>query len=373
MAATGTYILHKSTQLCFAVRSNVNLEQMHPSVLSSKLLMKFTNFPDGANTLPPRMNLKVLSSAINMLCEKVRVERESSKHMKRRSYHRHHGLKSRPRDNVKEIDDHNIIKSSDVALLGAGGFFWYKERITDQDLINCTKNLTIDDKNGEKMQSEEAEKVKWEVLSRQENMSVLRRQMDTGIYEYKVFGSFIDINARSFFTIQIDTEYRKIWDHYAGKLEIIDRDPESECEVLHWIMKYPYPLRSRDYVMIRRSKVDEEEKKIVLMSKATDHPKYPESQDHVRVNEYASQMVIKPHRMFEENGMDFVLHCYDNPRMTIPSVCTNYATASGIPEYIKTLHAAASNIQNEQDTYYRKKHSFEKQCISDTSYKPPSL
>lgn len=41
---------------------------------------------------------------------------------------------------------------------------------------------------------------------------------------------------------QIDTEYRKIWDHYAGKLEIIDRDPEGECEVLHWIMKYPVSI-----------------------------------------------------------------------------------------------------------------------------------
>jgi hypothetical protein len=104
--------------------------------------MKF-NFPDGANTLPPRINLKVLSTAINMVCEKVRVEREkfvigkqSGKHMRRRSYHRHHGRKSRPRDNnVEENNRHNVINSSDAVLLSAGGFFWTKERITDQDLI----------------------------------------------------------------------------------------------------------------------------------------------------------------------------------------------------------------------------------------------
>lgn len=34
--------------------------------------------------------------------------------------------------------------------------------------------------------------------------------------------------------------------------------------------------------------------------RATEHPKCPESQDHVRVYDYASQMVIKPHRTFNE-------------------------------------------------------------------------
>lgn len=38
---------------------------------------------------------------------------------------------------------------------------------------------------------------------------------------------------------QIDTEYRKVWDKYAAKLDIIERDPEGDSEVLHWIMKYP--------------------------------------------------------------------------------------------------------------------------------------
>lgn len=153
MAATGSYILYKSTQLCFAVRSNINLEQIHPSVLSSKLARKF-NFPDGANTLPPRINLKVLSTAMNVVCEKVRFEREKfmfgkqqRKHLKRRRHHRHNELKSRPRENVHNLEEnskHEAKKASDAVLLGAGGFFWAEERITDHDLIKLVFYVTLD-------------------------------------------------------------------------------------------------------------------------------------------------------------------------------------------------------------------------------------
>jgi len=142
MAATAPYILHKSTQLCFAVRSNVNFDQINPSVLSSKLARKF-NFPDGANTLPPRINLKVLSTAMNVMCEMVRLEREKyvfgkqqRKHLRRR-HHRHNELKSRARESVHnaDISSHESKTASEAILLGAGGFFWAKERISDHDLI----------------------------------------------------------------------------------------------------------------------------------------------------------------------------------------------------------------------------------------------
>ncbi|EDO46303.1 predicted protein, partial [Nematostella vectensis] len=188
----------------------------------------------------------------------------------------------------------------------------------------------------------------WEKLTEEEQLSVYRRHMDNGIYEYKVFGSFLDINARSFFFTQIDTNYRKQWDQYAIKLDVIDKDPAGDCEVLHWIMKYPYPLTSRDYVFVRKSKIDMQSNKMVLMSKATSHPKCPENNTHVRVTDYGSQMVILPHRTFDENGMDFVLSYYDNPKVTIPNVCTSYATSAGIPNFINKLHLAAKKVQHKE-------------------------
>lgn len=36
--------------------------------------------------------------------------------------------------------------------------------------------------------------------------------------------------------------------------------------------------------------------------RATSHPQYPESDEHVRVKEYESYMVIKPHQTFDQVG-----------------------------------------------------------------------
>lgn len=63
-----------------------------------------------------------------------------------------------------------------------------------------------------------------------------------------VFGTFNDVPAKTFFHVQLDTEYRKRWDKLVIKLDIIDRyknnlnancDENAGNEVLHWVMKYP--------------------------------------------------------------------------------------------------------------------------------------
>lgn len=41
------------------------------------------------------------------------------------------------------------------------------------------------------------------------------------------------------FTLQTDIEYRKKWDKLVIKLDVIDKDDKSNCEVMHWVMHYP--------------------------------------------------------------------------------------------------------------------------------------
>ena len=64
-------------------------------------------------------------------------------------------------------------------------------------------------------------------------------------------------------------------------------------------------MYSREYVYVRRSKIDHDNKVMVLISKATEHPRCPESSKYVRVKTYNSQMVIKPHSSFEEVSKRF--------------------------------------------------------------------
>ncbi|GCC42764.1 hypothetical protein chiPu_0026534, partial [Chiloscyllium punctatum] len=63
---------------------------------------------------------------------------------------------------------------------------------------------------------------------------------------------------------------------------------------------FQYPLYSRDYLYIRRYHVDQKHNLMVLVSRAVEHPDVPESSSYVRVTAYQSQMVIKPHRSFDE-------------------------------------------------------------------------
>lgn len=42
-----------------------------------------------------------------------------------------------------------------------------------------------------------------------------------------------------FVLIQVDNEYREVWDQFVLKLDVVDSDPVSGSEVLHWVQKFP--------------------------------------------------------------------------------------------------------------------------------------
>lgn len=42
-----------------------------------------------------------------------------------------------------------------------------------------------------------------------------------------------------FVLVQVDNEYRIAWDQFVLKLDVVDSDPLSGSEVLHWVTKFP--------------------------------------------------------------------------------------------------------------------------------------
>ncbi|XP_032304743.1 stAR-related lipid transfer protein 7, mitochondrial [Coturnix japonica] len=82
-----------------------------------------------------------------------------------------------------------------------------------------------------------------------------------------VFGTYTDVTPRQFFNVQLDTEYRKQWDSLVIKLDVIERDAATGSEVIHWVTHFPYPMYSRDYVYVRRYRVDKENNLMVLVSR----------------------------------------------------------------------------------------------------------
>jgi len=124
------------------------------------------------------------------------------------------------------------------------------------------------------------------------------------------------------------------------KLDVIDRDSESGAEVVHWVTHFPFPMSQRDYVYVRRFMVDHDNNIAVFMSKGVEHPKEPVRKKIVRVHRYMSNMVIKPHSSFSEEGLDYVLTYYDDPQATIPSAAMSWMASTGLPKFTEELRSA---------------------------------
>ncbi|XP_008836358.1 stAR-related lipid transfer protein 7, mitochondrial isoform X2 [Nannospalax galili] len=248
----------------------------------------------------------------------------------------------------------------------AGVFVWDEERIQEEELqrsINEMKRLeemsTIFHSSGAECRppeprspAEGSEEVKdkeepWEMVMDKKHFKLWRRPISgTHLYQYRVFGTYTDVTPRQFFNVQLDTEYRKKWDALVIKLEVIERDVVSGSEVLHWVTHFPYPMYSRDYVYVRRYSVDPENNVMVLVSRAVEHPSVPESPEFVRVRSYESQMVIRPHKSFDENGFDYLLTYSDNPQTVFPRYCVSWMVSSGMPDFLEKLHMATLKAKN---------------------------
>ena len=60
-----------------------------------------------------------------------------------------------------------------------------------------------------------------------------------------------------------------------------------------------------------------------------EHPDFPAKSKFTRVDQYFSEMVIKPHSYIDELGFDYELTYLDNPQISLPSSVVNWVTTTG--------------------------------------------
>ncbi|XP_028596916.2 stAR-related lipid transfer protein 7, mitochondrial [Podarcis muralis] len=241
-----------------------------------------------------------------------------------------------------------------------GVFLWEEERIKEEELKRSAEEMKLMEeinvfqshKGMSKTQEPKdagsvSREQSWEMVMDKKQFKLWRRPIGgTHLYQYRVFGTYTDVTPRQFFNVQLDTEYRKKWDSLVIKLEVIERDLDTGSEVIHWVTHFPYPMYSRDYVYVRRYSVDQENNLMVLVSRAVEHPSVPEDPEFVRVQTYESQMVIRPHSSFDENGFDYLLTYSDNPQTVFPRYCVSWMVSSGMPDFLEKLHMAALKAKN---------------------------
>ncbi|CAG5134608.1 unnamed protein product [Candidula unifasciata] len=253
---------------------------------------------------------------------------------------------------MQKIKSHVRCKSRPLlALLSATVFQWEKERVSDEELQKCTEEMENVNKlvelshrkqQGLEIDTNLLESNDWEQLVDRNDFKIWRRLLpDAGLYQYRVFGHFSDIPPRAFYNTQVDLGYWKDWDKNTVEVKIIDKDVETDSEVVHWVYRFPYPMYPRDYVYVRRCKVDANTSTMVITARATEHPSCPETDSCVRVATYCSQMVIKPDTTFEENGFDYVMTYFDDPKTNFPPMCFNWMASTGVHEFLEKVHKAA--------------------------------
>ena len=105
-------------------------------------------------------------------------------------------------------------------------------------------------------------------------------------------------------------------------------------------------MYNREYVYVRRWKIDYKNNFMILISKSIQHPKMPETTEYVRVIEYWSQMVIKPHTTFDDCGFDYMLTYYDDPRASFTSRAYNWMAFYGVHDFVERVHNAALQLHH---------------------------
>lgn len=158
-----------------------------------------------------------------------------------------------------------------LSAIGVASYNWQSNRITNCEIeshlnefdyirtlvdktISCTCSQCADNINGEASETSLIPKCsckerfstkrvydEWRPFTESEDIVVWRRLHSSGLYEYKVYGSYDDITCEDFLNVQIDICYRKEWDANAIALDVIESDPapNANSDIVYWEMLWP--------------------------------------------------------------------------------------------------------------------------------------
>ncbi|XP_783781.4 stAR-related lipid transfer protein 7, mitochondrial [Strongylocentrotus purpuratus] len=259
-------------------------------------------------------------------------------------------------------------KRRNYVIFGGALFAWDQEKITNRQINGCLDDVDLirilrSDPNPDLPQLSS-----WEKVMAKSEMMVWRRKMDHDyLYEYKVFGTFTDCTAKSFFKVQTDLDYRNVWDKHVIETGVIDQDKETGTEIVYWATQFPFPMNSRDYLYARRTQIFHRHRVMVIYSKATNHPRKPETKRYVRVTRFSSKMVIKPFTSFDENGFDYMLTYHDDPKAPIPSSAVNWMATTGVPDFMHRVHNAALALDAMPGSNFKDMQSEKQYTTNDSS------
>ncbi|KAF7412236.1 hypothetical protein HZH66_001132 [Vespula vulgaris] len=252
-----------------------------------------------------------------------------------------------------------VIRNSRKFLVGTVGvsvYNWDLERISDEEVnsyrqeiesiyklrdstVICSKcHLRIVIDNGSKQPGIEyckCDGVKintnkdpngWQPYIERQDMLIWRKEEeDTGLFAYKVYGSFSDVTAEDFLQCT--------------------KSKNHSTDIIYWEMIWPKLFANRDYVYQRKWVIDKDKRVVIIVSKGTNHPNAPIKPGIHRVRTYWSYMVIKPYKDFHQPGIEFSLTYFDDPGIRVPSAITAWVAVAGLSDFLTRMRQASKDYK----------------------------
>ncbi|XP_077475041.1 phosphatidylcholine transfer protein [Stigmatopora argus] len=180
----------------------------------------------------------------------------------------------------------------------------------------------------------------WQLFTETMGVQIYRLfEKETGLYEYKVWGSLNGCQAEMCADVYMDLTYRKRWDSYVK--ELTEREIDGRAAI-YWEVKYPFPLSNRDYLYVREQRVlDVDGRKIwVILARSWPEASYPEKNGILRVQDYKQTVAMEADG---QTGTRVFMNYFDNPGGMIPTWLVNWAAKSGVPGFLTDMKKACAD------------------------------
>lgn len=208
----------------------------------------------------------------------------------------------------------------------------------------------------------------WHVIHSSPLISLLKRRLKVrdrspGPVEYLMLGRVADVSPRTFLLAQISKRSRAQWDRTMKTMET-PGDEEGSAETLvegtwrsldrlYYRTRWPWPLKDRDYTLVRRCRVFAKDHAIVLVSRSSELPGFPAVEGVIRVDNYRchSTIISEPGEgppSVDAPGLRYVTVFCDDQRVPLPAAIVDLISAQGekvVPGAIQRLHEVASEME----------------------------
>uniref|UniRef100_A0ABM5FNQ9 Phosphatidylcholine transfer protein isoform X1 n=1 Tax=Pogona vitticeps TaxID=103695 RepID=A0ABM5FNQ9_9SAUR len=190
----------------------------------------------------------------------------------------------------------------------------------------------------------EATSGSWHLMADSQGFKIYRQYDEkSGLYEYKLYGILNDCAPELCADVYTDLNYRPKWDQFVR--DICEKTHDGR-PAIYWEVKFPFPLTNRDYVFTReRRDMEVDGRKIyVILAKSVQTNKFPEKSGIVRVKAYRQGVAFESDG---KKGSKVFMTYFDDPGGKLPSWLVNWATKTGVPNFLKDMQKACHTYRKK--------------------------